>query len=104
CGQAKGLLATADPSTHRDIAAKIKAALMRKTRIGQQCDIGERQRLADHKPRRLQATRQSRQCREASPDLVSIEFARLPAEKIHLVAANRDSGLVAVLFPEQPFI
>ena len=63
-----------------------------------------RQRIADQKSRHREFMLHPRQRRIAALDLVGIEIGRRPAEINHLEAAHRDIGLVAVLFPEQPFV
>jgi hypothetical protein len=77
---------------------------MRQPRIGQQRDVGERDGIADQESRRGKLVLHPRQRRVATLDLVGIEIRGRLAEKHHLEAAHRDIGLVAVLFPEQPFI
>ena len=103
-GRPSELLGLADPAPHRGIAVEVKAALMRQPGIGQQRDVGERDAVADQKPRRGELMLHPRQRGIAALDLVGIEIGGRLAEIDHLEAAHRDIGLVAVLFPEQPLV
>ena len=73
---------------------------MRQPRISQQRDVGEREPLADEKPRRRQMMLHPRQCGIAPLDLFRIEIGQRLAEIDGLESAPGDEGLVAVLFPE----
>jgi hypothetical protein len=94
----------ADPAPHGGIAVEMKTAFMRQPCIGQQRDVGEADAVADQKSARGKLLFHPRQRGVATLDLVGIEVRGRLAEIAHLVAADRDIGLVAVLFPEQPFI
>ena len=103
-GSAEEFFGLADPAPHGGIAVEVEAALMREPRIGQQRDVGERHGGADQKPCRRELLFHARQRRIAALDLVGIEIGCRLAEIDHLEAADRDIGLMAVLFPEQPFV
>ena len=77
---------------------------MRKPRIGQQRDVGERGGVADQETRCRQLVLHPRQRRVAALDLVRIEIGRGLAQIHDLETAHRNMGLVAVLFPEQPLV
>jgi len=82
----------------------MKATLMREARIGEQRNVGERNGVADQKPRR--GKMMLHPCQRGIPalDLFGVEIGGRLAEIDHHEAADRDIGLVAVLLPEQPFI
>src|ERR1700722_14705652 len=71
--QAKALFGLADPAPHRGIAVEVKAPLMREAGIGQQRDVGERNRVADQESRGGELMFHPRQRGVATLDLVRIE-------------------------------
>src|SRR5664279_4735518 len=90
----------ADPAPHGGVTVEVKAAFMRQPRIGQQRDVGERDGIADQESRRSKLMLHPRQRHIATLDLVRIEVGRRLAEIDHLVTADRDIRLVAVLLPD----
>src|ERR1043166_8296819 len=76
--------ALADPAPDRGVTVEVKAALMRKPRIGEQRHIGERDAVADQIPGRGQLVLHPGQRGIAALDLVGIEVGSRFAEIHHL--------------------
>src|SRR5436305_10581042 len=94
----------ADPATDGRVTAEIEAAFMRDTGIGKQRDVRERNRLASDEAAGGEMGLHPIERRIAALDLLGIELGDILAEIDQLEAAHCDIGLVAVLFPEQPFV
>src|SRR3954470_19297882 len=97
-------LGFADPAVDGGITTEIEAAFMRDARIGKQRDVGKRNVITGEEAVCRQMLLHAVERRIAALDLFRIELGGVLAEIDELEAAHRDIGLVAVLFPEQPFV
>src|SRR3954447_8653662 len=97
-------LGFADPAADGGITTEIEAAFMRDARIGKQRDVGKRNVITGEEAVCRQVLLHAIERRVAALDLFRIELGGVLAEIDDLEAAHRDIGLVAVLFPEQPFV
>src|SRR3954469_25766656 len=97
-------LGISDPAPDRTIRSEIEAAFMREARIGEQRDIGKRERTAGEKASAGEMPLHLVERGIATLDQVRVERRDGLAEIDQVESAHRDKGFMTVLLPEHPGI